>query len=300
MTQIISVITKDYVLLASDRRLTIAEGSRQGEIVDDDTCKLVSLCNVCGIGYTGLARISSQPTHEWIARTLASENCRDPGLASEVIIKNANVAFKRVKKSIRHQVFLIAGWAFFNNMPGVRSHFCVISNALDDRGNFLSEARDSFDRRVIALPDEKEFLWYSIGQPLRKERALNLERNIRRLLNKEIGPKEALRLIVEEIINTSEIEKNVTVGNKILGFCIPKSSVESRAKSGNSMLLAKQPDQNAAVFTYFENGYSELAQYGPTLICGETAMTDITTENDPSRNYQSSQARFLSLPKGNT
>ena len=55
MTQIISVITKDYVLLASDRRLTIGEGPRQGQLVDDDTCKLISLCNTCGIGYSGLA-----------------------------------------------------------------------------------------------------------------------------------------------------------------------------------------------------------------------------------------------------
>jgi len=74
MTQIIAAITQDYVLLVVDRKLTFLEGHKRGQCKDDDTCKLVSLCNMSGIGYTGLAEIDGIPTHEWIATTLASKS----------------------------------------------------------------------------------------------------------------------------------------------------------------------------------------------------------------------------------
>jgi hypothetical protein len=46
MTQIIAALTPDYVLLASDRQLTAVHGAHKGQRVHDDTCKLVSVCNI--------------------------------------------------------------------------------------------------------------------------------------------------------------------------------------------------------------------------------------------------------------
>ena len=60
------------------------------------------------------------------------------------------------------------------------------------------------------------------------------------------------------------------------------------------------PDESSVTFTYFEPGYSELHQYGPTFICGKFAATDIQTKNDPARDYQSSQMRLISLPNRET
>jgi hypothetical protein len=117
------------------------------------------------------------------------------------------------------------------------------------------------------------------------------------LVKREIGPRAALRLLVDEIVNTSLAEKNPTVGSKILGFCIPKSSVQRQIESGSSVMLAKQPDNDTVTFAYFEPGFSELQQFGPTYICGEQAYTDIRTENDPARDFQSAQFKILSMPK---
>lgn len=66
------------------------------------------------------------------------------------------------------------------------------------------------------------------------------------------------------------------------------------------MALAQLPDEHSAAFTYFDPAYSELRQYGPTFACGEFAATDIQTENDPTRDFQSSQMRFLRLPQRKT
>ena len=60
MTQILAALTQDYVLVASDRRLTIASGPRKGQIEDDNTCKLVSLCGVWGIAYTGFSELQKR------------------------------------------------------------------------------------------------------------------------------------------------------------------------------------------------------------------------------------------------
>ena len=293
MTQILGVITRDYALLASDRRLTIAEGPRRGEPYDDDTCKLVSLCGVCGIAYSGLAHIEANPTHEWIGKTLASENCCHPERASRVLVERAGRAFAKVRPEIRSHTFLISGWAEFTDFVGVRSHFCAISNCLDEAGRALATARDTFDCRIYPLPDAKQFLWCWIGQPLRTERVQGLERNLRKLVARKIGPKEALRLLVDEIIYTSTKEKRREVGCKVLGVCIPKRNRDPH----NQMMLAQLPNEQTASFTYFEPQYSELRQYGPTFVCGEYAYTDIECENDASRNYQSIQVRILSIPK---
>lgn len=296
MTQIISVITREYSLLATDRRLTIPTGPNTGYIQDDDACKLVNLCNVCGIAYSGLSEIENIPTHKWIAMTLATNKCLCPADASVILTKHADLALSKLPTSIRRQAFLITGWAYFNEPPELRSHFCLITNAIDKSGNLLNKPFEPFECRVRALPDNKPFLWFSVGVPLQKARRNNLERNLRKLVAKKISPKEALRLLVEEIIHTSVNEKAYSVGDKVLGFCIPKDSALLAYKTGNSMMLANQPNLTNVTFTYFDPSFSELQQHGPTYICGEFAATDIKTESDPATNFQSSEMRILSIP----
>jgi hypothetical protein len=297
MTQIISVITKEYALLASDRRLVFGGGPRVGQVADDDTCKLVSLCDICGIGYTGLARIENMPTHEWIAAVLAGAACSTPAVAESILMERASRALLKIRPSFRRQTFLIAGWWFFDNPAKLRSFFSLISNTLDDSGQPLAESRESFVCHRRALPDDKDFLFTFMGQPLRKERYQQLARNLRQLAPRGIGANATLRLLVDEILNSSLNEGSENVGSKILTFCIPKQSAEARLRSGASGMIAKRPDGVSATFAYFEPTYSELKQYGPTYVCGKWAITNVETENDPARAYQSSQFRILSGPK---
>lgn len=100
---------------------------------------------------------------------------------------------------------------------------------------------------------------------------------------------------MEEIVNTSK--RTNLVGTKVLGFCIPKHSVEAQMQGGPSFMIAKEPDDGTATFAYFDAGYREIQQYGPTFICGENAVTEVKTENDPGRDFQSASVRILALPK---
>ena len=280
-------------MLASDRRLTAGMGSSKGQLIDDDTCKLVNLCNIWGIGYSGSAHLEHIPTHEWIAIKLAESNCGSSELAGKVLTDKANDALRRLPLELRRQVFIITGWNYFVNHSGMRPFVCIITNFLDDSYRPMLTARDSLDCRVHELPKDEGMRLLVIGQPLRLERGERLERNLRRLVNREIGPREALRLLSDEIIHTAVLDNNATVGSKILGLCIPLKAVERQLQTGDSAMLAKSPDQESVTFTYFDSGYDELQQHGPTFVCGDFAATDIETENDPSRDFQSAQCRIL-------
>ena len=295
MTQIITAISKKYVLLASDRRLTFITGPKKGEMKDDDTCKLVSLCHMSGIGYTGLAEIEGKATHEWIAAILAAERCSDPVCASRILGERARVALSGIDPTLRRQAFVLAGWYYIKGLSGLRPHWCVVSNMIDASGKSLSTVSESFGTFVHGLNDNEDIALSVIGQPLTLERGQLLERNLRKIVTREISAKEALRLLVDEVIHTST--KSNTVGRNILALCIPGAAAENHIATGKSILLATQPgDEGAPSFCYYNPTYNELKQLGPTTTCGGIAVTDVTTENDPSRQYQSASLRILALP----
>jgi hypothetical protein len=63
------------------------------------------------------------------------------------------------------------------------------------------------------------------------------------------------------------------------------------------MMLAMEPDLLTTAFCYFDPALSRLRQHGPTFTCGDSAVTDVETTDDPSRNFQSSSFRILHMPK---
>lgn len=295
MTQIIAVITQEYALLASDRRLTYGDGPRRGQVYDDDTCKLVSLCSTTGIAYSGVGNMNRRtPTHEWIAQTLAEAGCYDARCAEQTLVAKAPSALSTVPRTLRRHVFVFAGWALFGNPPEIRPYSAMITNERDADFKPTPEPLDSFNAFRKYLRDQEDPQFVIVGEPLSEVRAQGLIRNVRRLVEREIGPNEALRLLVDEIINTSK--QCARVGSKVLGFCIPKKAAQRFFETGGSAILAAQPNSETAAFSYFEEGYNELKQYGPTSVCGQWAVTDVTTENDPSRDFQSSSIRLLAGP----
>lgn len=96
MTQIILALKHQYILMASDRRLTsLDEKKGIGKVLTDDECKPVALCDHSAISYTGLARLDGKPTHIWIASILKKYSCADGFFAADIIGNEANVALKK-------------------------------------------------------------------------------------------------------------------------------------------------------------------------------------------------------------
>jgi hypothetical protein len=164
MTQILAALTQEYVLVASDRQLTFVSGPRKGQIHDDKTCKLVSLCSIWGIAYTGFSELQGAPTHEWIAIRLAKNNCRSPYVGAQILAEEGARALKVAPFSLE-LTFLIAGWARSNG-GSLQPHFLLITNTYDRDGkqrNSAGEDLHIFERR---LRPEELYASRVIGQPL--------------------------------------------------------------------------------------------------------------------------------------
>jgi len=293
MTQVLAVLTKNYVLVASDRRLTFLKNGAPPTVAHDNTCKLVSLCGVWGIAYTGLAQLDGRPTHEWIAWELAEKGCGSPYKAAQILAERATAAVRATKLTIE-QTFLIAGWARFEN-GSLLPHFVIVSNAFSADGNRKPSPGIDFVILERMLQPDELYVPHIIGQPLKPDRAQHLHRLFRKILSRDLSPRIPMRALAREISNTST--SNSTVGESVLAFCIPRAAAAKTYQSGASVMLAKEPDFLSPSFCYLNPEIKESKQYGPTVTCGESAMTDIETENDPSRNYQSSSMRILHMPK---
>lgn len=282
MTQIISVMSKGYVLLAADRQLTFAEGPRRGQVAEDNECKLVSLCHAWGIGYSGLARLEGKPTHRWIATTLAAAKVCHPDQASEALLVQAPKAIARYAPHLRSLTFVIGGWASVDESMLLCPHFCVVSNALDGSGRLLEQPASEFRRHILVLRPEANVAVLVIGEPLASDRQVNLKRNLTQLVVRGVSPAEAVRLLVKEIEHTHHHGRG-TVGGRVLTFCVPRLSAERDAQTGfGRMLNMQRPVEHAATFGYFDGEYDKERQHAPTLACGEFAAEITSIENNVS------------------
>jgi hypothetical protein len=293
MTQILAVLTQEYVLVASDRRLTFVAGATRGKVADDNTCKLVSLCGIWGIAYTGFAEIERRPTHEWIAICLAERNCSNPYLAAELLANRATQALRAIRLSLE-LTFLIAGWVRLSDGK-LQPHFLLVSNMFEQSGEKRPRPGTDLNRFERRLQTEELYATRVIGQSLPKGRAKRLDRLFRKMLGRNLGPKPAMYALAKEIANSATVYS--TVGNTMLAFSIPRAAANQPYTSGRQMILAKEPDLASVAFCYLNPEYDELRQYGPTHVCGESSVTDVETVNDPSRNFQSSSIRILHMPK---
>lgn len=215
-------------------------------------------------------------------------------MAADIIADTAAPAL-RAAPFLLELTFLIAGWVRSADRQTLQPHFLLVSNMYDPDGKHRPTPGSDFTWFERKLKAGQVYAGHLIGQPLPNGRRKYLDRLLRRILKHRTGPGPAMLAIVREIVNTSG--PGSTVGEKILAFSIPKAAAERTYQTGHHMMLATEPDLRNAAFCYFDPAYSRLRQYGPTFTCGECAVTDVETEDDPARDYQSSSARFLHLPR---
>jgi len=104
-----------------------------------------------------------------------------------------------------------------------------------------------------------------------------------------------MHAFANEIVNTAGCPAGVET--KVLVFSIPRAAARRTYQTGENVMLAMEPNLQTTAFCYFDPAYSQLRQRGPTFVCGDSAVTDVETTDDASRNFQSSQFKILHLPK---
>ncbi len=141
MTLIITALTANKIIQASDRRLTYPNGS----IFDDEANKAV--CVSCkdayfSMAYTGLAKMSLMKTDEWLLDYLNSIKAFQIDVASIVkgLEKSLSVAFAHLPRKYKRTTFVLAGYRYHIPLP----FLVIISNF--ERENLWppGEAQDAF------------------------------------------------------------------------------------------------------------------------------------------------------------
>jgi hypothetical protein len=280
MTQVLSLVSREYAVLVADRRLTDAF---TGALFDDDTNKVVEYTKTLLFGYTGLARIGGEQTDYWLLDVLTGKP--DVTAALGAVREQATRAFAAVKlpPRLRRHAFVAPGFARFEGASQVLTPAVFhVSNYQADDGNWLAEARDDFRTRVRPLEPGRDWFLGIAGQSIGVNRRVRLRRSIEQARNRSrTDPRLIARLLGEAIRETAKF--NDTVGTGLLVSMLPVSAVETDPLriSGMIVPLAGQGmppyfnvplDEDAATHVYVPPAKDDAISYGPCIATPDLAV----------------------------
>ncbi len=246
MTMILTCLAKDYIVQASDRRLTEAVGKKV-RVVEDHSNKALIYSNHFVFAYTGLARLPFTSAIDWAAQQLSEkENLQDAVLhlgnrASDLM--NSNLfrnRYSRFPAQVKRLAFVGAGFGIVVLEDGTASRRplrLVISNffSIEDGGTWLLQPRNEFSVASHWLPEGRDFELFVSGQQLPKDRQTQFTDILKRWFKRKVGPETMGRLLTREI--QAAAEKNPSVGKNIMCTFVPREYVDSVRYQFGAVLL---------------------------------------------------------------
>ena len=234
MTLIVSVVTHDYAIQVSDRRLT---NYMTGELFDSETSKAVMYGSSMVFGYTGHSQIGGKNTDLWLA-ALMSEKLSRPNCTLKDIVDNirdkATEHFKSIQKppgwnlnmfmSYKRHAFVGVGFSQQGRCKRINPLVIVISNfqGSSRQKDYLSTASDEF-KVFVSKPFKKNEHFLSLMGQLpesaeEKKVINNLDRTLRKCI-KRVSPKFVMKLICDAIYYLAKHHKNI--GDDLMTVCLP-------------------------------------------------------------------------------
>ncbi len=254
MTMILTCLTRNYVVQASDRRLSIVSKEKVQAVTDDHN-KAIIYGTYFVFAYTGTSKFGTDYTPDWAAQTLSkSKNLEEAvfrlkdqanevmnyfysGLgdnrASEKLIGFVGAGFletvengKRLRKPIR----------------------IMVSNFIEENGRWVP--RKKFAVEAEGLQVGKRHKLFVSGRPLSQGSRASLNLNIERCLrNKRAqGPDTIARFLARAILRAAEEDE--AIGKNIMCTFVPRKFINDNnmwIHLGGSLLenpvLSEEPQQ---------------------------------------------------------
>jgi hypothetical protein len=220
VTLIISVLTDEYVALVSDRRVTWPDGRQE----DTDT-KTFNLFGQFLMGFTGYATINDLRMEQWVADILGSVA---PDDYFNVLAQEISAIFSRLPASKRiPQAFLATGYASLQRGGRVHPMNVIISNSIDDQGNYSACAlQPEFTVFMEPLGNMRQ-LMRSVGWPMPGKNRQILEHQIRVVVKADpSNPERAAGPLVYALRETAT-KSHECVGKSALFASLPRCVVPS-------------------------------------------------------------------------
>jgi hypothetical protein len=266
MTLVLTLLTNDVIVQASDRRFVKIRADGTSFVSDDDANKAVLFAHRAAYSYTGLAEMGPmrQRTDEWLAQSI--REAPGQGEAMDALAVAATERFKRppirrLSDDIKRHEFIGAGWAKFPDSGGeFEPYAAAVSNfrgVLRERIPLQEEFlritfRKQTDQDAILLDggyelsnSERDAIWQNLAVAARSEKPV-------------YGFIEVLIKAIRDV--AAHVE---TVGRGALVTCLPRAAVE-RARTEHLLLLG-DPEEDENTFLYVGADDNNLVQYGPIV-----------------------------------
>lgn len=262
MTLVLGLITDDFIIHVSDRRLT---DGRTGRQVTTKAAKTV-ICPqaMYMVSFTGLAQIAPpMATGEWLMRTLWQNKDAD---LFESLAWAAGQAIRAlsIPMALKRHAFLVSGWLHHGSWetsaplpPGFKpgAFSSVVSNFLDlsGVGRVYPEPQAVFTHGTCPLMPSEKFLIGSVGARLRDDERDALNRDVSAALRSREGRERAAALLMVRTVR-SVAERDPTVGGGAFIAAIPRHhrAGSSGDRQGLNVLGVRWglPEQEAATFVH--------------------------------------------------
>jgi hypothetical protein len=299
VTLVLSLMSDRYVVQVSDRRLTWSDG----RTAEDRENKTVFLCNFAAFGYTGLARLGTAPTHEWIAEMLNRPG--DIGEVVEGLRADATQRFYRLGVAREWRRTAIAGVGFLGlkyseaerigrqpTADDLHPFYVVVSNCFGDKpGTWAPLAFEEFETSWGLLDVEYRVL--SVGQDLLPDEWARLHRQVRQCVRRAAHPYAAARILARMVREVSC--RNPAVGGNVMCMLLPRPGDPSstRGEMGLEGGLFPLVPEAATEISYFTKPSNDSGQKrflywpleplsqvgidyaGPSYVCGGNILTNL-------------------------
>lgn len=232
MTMILTCLANDYIVQASDRRLSYWDGKKV-VITNNDSNKALIYKNQFVFAYTGLADLSveknrkdaHQSAIDWTAQRLsAGKNLEDAVYHLQyrlTELMNSN-RMRKLPESKRRLALMGAG--FDESERGSkrirRPLRIVIENCIGEDGTLLSQPRDEFRVHYDPLKRRDAALFVA-GQQLHLGREIEFIRFLRGCVQHKVKPETIGVHLTREILAVAD--KNDYVGKNIMITFVPRA-----------------------------------------------------------------------------
>lgn len=279
MTFILSVITPGYVAQVSDRRVVTIDRQGQVAVKTDEQNKAVIWNQRLIFAYSGLGDLGPDGrTDLWLAHQLAEiaaeaheQADADQRFVLDRLADRCTAEFAKPRNAKldpadRVHTFVAAGWARFEGASEFEPYVGYVSNAMDDAGDYLDTATDTFKLRTKRLgPDDGGYL----AQTPRVISAGDMSALIQRAVavGEMAGGAALIHSLAERVQEAAGTDS--LVGRGLMISVLPRQAIEA----GNGMIVAAPPSDETATFTYVSSDGATIETYGPIVVSGGMIVT---------------------------
>lgn len=237
MTIILTCLTNQYVVQASDRQLSVHDEKGHITPVSHDSNKALTYKNQFSFAYTGLAELpirksgkeDKQTAIEWATERLTEGKNLEEALNNLKYRITDLMNLNQIRKLPAHKRRLaFVGSGFEEIAYDSRLTRCplyvLIENFIEDDGTYLNEPRDEFRLRKERLDSNIAALFVA-GQQLHPQRERELTRILKLSVRHHVKPKEIGVLLVQEI-QAMAAKENSVVGKNCMCTFVPRAYAE--------------------------------------------------------------------------